>query len=433
MRNSAWYHKLWRRKFESLPVKDAADASWANMRGILDANIPVSSVPGNAANPSWTWGAFKGLLYVVSTVVAVSIVSYIVTKPQDKLTTQKKHRDQKEIINLSIDSSVINSRLILSDKMDSLMGIRNPVKGIGVDEQINTAVPIFRPGSIILGGGAKSKALADTNVDVAERQLLPIEPLFLKGASDFAVGIDIDNKYLTGVTSTSEKQITFAKTYGKIKSPEILKRKSAKDKRVKDRKITGQKQLLSYGISTGANLRKDVTNLYVGIFGSYGIGKNFQVSAGLNMNSYEMIAGEFSHASYFRPDSLPAFTIADGRKVIAVDIPIKISYNLSKYLSINLGPMLSFPVSKSAVVSQVNPVADVQDTLNHGKEISKFLGNSLINKAHFGLTGGISIHLKRFDINGTYQLLTPYRITDSLGSYSKRNRFFRIGLGYRFK
>ncbi len=85
------------------------------------------------------------------------------------------------------------------------------------------------------------------------------------------------------------------------------------------------------------------------------------------------------------------------------------------------------------MITRLNPIADPRDTLYHSKQIDSTLVNTVSNKVNIGFTGGISIHIKQFDINGSYQWLTPYKVSNSLGSFKQTNQVFRIGIGYRFK
>jgi len=189
----------------------------------------------------------------------------------------------------------------------------------------------------------------------------------------------------------------------------------------------------SYGVTTGMNVQKGSSSFYGGISGAYSLSKKWQLSVGVNVNSYQKIIGEFTHPSYYRPDSLPPFTIAATRKVITVDIPLTAAYRLSKHISVKAGPVISFVGKQSEMITRLNPIADPRDTLYHSRQIDSTLVNTVSNKVNIGFTGGINIHIKQFDINGSYQWLTPYKVSNSLGSFKQTNRAFRIGIGYRFK
>jgi hypothetical protein len=213
--------------------------------------------------------------------------------------------------------------------------------------------------------------------------------------------------------------------------------KTIKPPKVKPLKIKQESDIkvptYSYGIAAGMNVQKGNSSFYAGISGAYSLSKKWQLSVGVNVNSYQKIAGEFTHPSYYRPDSLPPFTIAATRKVITVDIPLTAGYKLSKHITVKAGPVISFVTKQSEIMTKLNPIADPRDTIYHSKEINRALANTIMNKVNIGLTGGISIHIKKFDINGSYQWLKPYKVSDSLGSFKQTNQVFRIGIGYRFK
>jgi hypothetical protein len=110
MRNSAWYHKLWRNKFDSLPVKDAADASWAGMHQLLNEQMPVSTIGGHGPNVSTGAKLFKIIGYTLSVAATVSTVVYL-TVPKSK----NKHKEiEKKITPAFSDSITVDSSKVLN-------------------------------------------------------------------------------------------------------------------------------------------------------------------------------------------------------------------------------------------------------------------------------------------------------------------------------
>jgi hypothetical protein len=110
MRNSAWYHKLWRNKFDSLPVKDAADASWAGMHQLLNEQMPVSTIGGHGPNLSTGAKLFKIIGYTLSVAATVSTAVYL-TVPKSK----NKHKEiEKKIKHNLSDSMLVDSSKVLN-------------------------------------------------------------------------------------------------------------------------------------------------------------------------------------------------------------------------------------------------------------------------------------------------------------------------------
>ena len=188
----------------------------------------------------------------------------------------------------------------------------------------------------------------------------------------------------------------------------------------------------NYGLETGLNTGNNVS-FYLGAFGSYAVNKRWLFDAEVRINSYRKLSGEYSHPSYYRPDSLPPFKIIDSRKLLVLDIPINLEYRISKTISIKAGPVISLSLKQTGISSRLSTIADLRDTVYHTKEINKAINNTVISKVSFGFTSGLSFHLKKFDLNGNYQLLTPYKVSNDLGSYRKAYYTFQIGIGYGFK
>jgi len=188
----------------------------------------------------------------------------------------------------------------------------------------------------------------------------------------------------------------------------------------------------NYGLEAGLNTGSK-GSLYLGAFGAYALNRRWLVDAGIRINSLRQLSGEYSHPSYYRPDSLPPFKVIDSRKLLVLDIPVNLTYRISKVISIKAGPLLSFSLKQSAINSQLAPIADQRDTVYHSREINKAISNTTIGKVSFGFTGTISFHLKQLDLNGGYQLLSPYKVSSDLGSYRKTYHSVQLGIGYRFK
>jgi hypothetical protein len=500
MRNSAWYHKLWRNKFDSLPVKDATDASWAGMHQLLNEQMPVSTIGGHGPNLSTGAKLFKIIGYTLSVAATVSTVVYL-TVPKSK----NKHKEiEKKIIpafsdSITVDSSkVLNyneiaDTTIIKDSIDqkgnAITDLTGQNRGVdhdsalvvkstnGIESVTSTAT---KPNAVSaikhnqhvtqrhdhvrpfenLGTGSSQPS---SKVDVYGYKSQNADSSFTKGSSlllvpnGFKQGNTFSNDLPSPISilineravlqtyasnnlrnaSTDNKRrgannkagkTTVAKT-PKVKEAKPLKIKTAKTKRENDI----SEPTYSYGITTGLNVQKGNSSFYAGISGAYALSNKWQLAVGVNINSYQKIAGEFTHPSYYRPDSVPPFTIAATRKVITVDIPLTAGYKLSKHISIKAGPVISFVGKQSEMMTKLNPIADPRDTLYHSKTIDSTLVNTVNNKVNIGLTGGVSIHFKQFDINGSYQWLTPYKVSNSLGSFKQTNQVFRIGVGYRFK
>jgi hypothetical protein len=491
MRNSAWYHKLWSKKFDSLPIKDAADASWAGMHKLLNEQLPAGTVGGNPPGISAGAKLFKILGYAFSAAVTVSTVVYV-TVPHSKSTRKEIVKENKGLLTDSIltdsnkiesysklvDSNLINNRDTSNNltaqhvNTDSSIAVGDENKTVagGTKKEGNSTVAGLhavstsgyqnsimqktdRSGVFVNSASQSSNDQSAAAVTVnslfksAKLQLMAPgkfgqENVFQNDSTNHAKNLTTlqpvmqiyanDNGLRTaGSTAKNrDKNKPAGNNTGKVK-----KTKPAKIKVPKTPKASNEddEPKYGYGITGGMNVQKSGSSFYAGLFGSYALNKKWQLIVGVNINSAQKLAREFTHPSYYRPDSLPPFTIADERKVIAVDIPLAAAYRLSKKISIKAGPIIAFSIKQSDVFTKLKPIADPRDTLYHGKAVDSALVNTVANKVSIGFMGGISVHLKRFDINGSYQWLKPNKISNSLGTSNQANQFFKIGVGYRFK
>lgn len=500
MRNSAWYHKLWRNKFDSLPIQDAADASWAGMHKLLNEQMPISTIGGHGPNLSTGAKLFKIIGYTLSVAATVSTVGYFtVLKSKNKQKEIEKKVKPAILDSIVVDSSkVINysnlaDTIIIKDSIDQNGNAINDVvaQNRGADNDSAQVVKRTNDNENVISSAAKPNAVSpiknkhdgtqkhdhfgrfeklgsgslkpSSKVDDHESKGRNVDRSFMNGqnllltpnsyqetngffkqlASPVSIlnqrailqtYAPVDSRNASSINNSRRGSNNKADRSTVGKTPKV---KNVKSPKIKTAKIKQESEIIvptySYGVTTGMNVQKGNSSFYAGISGAYSLSKKWQLSVGVNVNSYQKIAGEFTHPSYYRPDSLPPFTIAATRKVITVDIPLTAAYRLSKHISVKAGPVISFVGKQSEMITRLNPIADLRDTVYHSKQIDSTLVNTASNKVNVGFTGGISIHIKQFDINGSYQWLTPYKVSNSLGSFKQTNQVFRIGIGYRFK
>ena len=185
-----------------------------------------------------------------------------------------------------------------------------------------------------------------------------------------------------------------------------------------------------FGLELGLNTGSGSSQIYFGGFGTFNLNNNWFVNAGVRFSGKKQLAGTYTHPSFYAPDSLQAFRITDSRKVLALDIPISLEYKVSKLISFKAGPVIGFGLSqsdKSAKVSELNR----RDSLFFRKTIADTVGFTTVKKLNVGFSGGVSLHIKQFDIDGRYQLM-PYKVSSPIGSYRKIYNTFQLGVSYRF-
>lgn len=495
MKNSAWYRKMWLKKLNQLPVKGDVNTSWANMKEILDLQLPVNpgqqtlgnqghQLPGNSIAGSSqavkTLGAkiVSILGYVLPAAAMIGAVTYVSLPPaiKEKNVAHKQEQHYKSpgernpVSALSKDTVVLlNSNQVnevvanshLSPVESSVFSKENIVR----NHQTNTVNTSNRiaPGTIagsvlnlaILPEALKSNPLADQLKEVKSSaieflKINPAEESFSGGTSGKGKP---DKLRLPDTKKLKDKTVTNKQTKEKSIRDKIVRNKAVKDKLNRDKstrtksvsdkparnRTVREKQELSsplfnYNLEAGMNLgSQSQRSFYAGIGLSYAITDRLLLNTGLAINTARLVSGEYTHPAYFRPDSSAAFKVLDSRKIVTADIPLTLEYRILNAISIKLGPVISIPVKQTEINTKIAPIINPQDTIYHTKEIKKAISNSSVSKINLGVTGGISIRIKQFSIEGKYQALKPYQVSTDLGSYSKSYQSFNIGVGYRFK
>jgi hypothetical protein len=466
MKNSAWYHKLWRKKLGTLPVPDNAGAAWAGMKTLLDKNMPAGNGPG-LGRPVKPLGAklVTLLTYILPVAAIIGAGLYFLQlkhkkdKPQPKMQVAKL-RDSLTIADTaSLTRDSLFKAIPITDTIKSVNGTSNvktpvlpidtnhPVNNIGhkVKQSTASGIAVYQP---------QIPFTKNTQKGGASGLAVPIrQSLTTAGASNSSAQMNINNtqngsKPAQGgvgadVTGTDNKPNPVSvsssndKPDNRGRAGSLINMGKQKNKAVKSKKLKN-KQIqdivtppYNYGLELGLNTRSNTT-AYFGMFGTYALSKRWLVNAGLRINTPRQLSGEYTHASYISPDTLKPFKITDTRKIMVLDIPVNLEYKISNLISIKAGPVISFAVKQSAKNSKVT-VNDLRDTVYHSKQIAADLNDTKVTKVNVGFNGGISFHLKQFDINGQYQVLTPYSIKSNLGAYRNTYHTFQVGVGYRFK
>ncbi|RKR80526.1 hypothetical protein BDD43_0647 [Mucilaginibacter gracilis] len=190
----------------------------------------------------------------------------------------------------------------------------------------------------------------------------------------------------------------------------------------------------NYGITAGYNTNNIANNFYFGAYASFDIiNDHWYLSPEFLINTGRTVSGSYSHPSYFRPDSIPPFSINDSRKIYVLDIPFNLGYRLSKTISLKGGPVFSIPVKQTAILSKVGYAPVPLDTMQHTKAINAALAQTVLTpKFNLGVSVGIGIQIRRFNIEAKYQQsLTPYKVSSDLGSYKFNSHSFLFGIGFQ--
>jgi hypothetical protein len=470
MRNSAWYNKLWRKKLDNYPLKEDADASWAQMHGLLDEHLPVNGLSANKKPGKFFGSTVVSMLgFILPAAAMIGALTYVAVKHPFKNKEINKHHHYN-ITSKRLKGTIAGDSLDKTSdtlKPDSATRFNKENLTATNTQQINTIKPattqqinnhiLFSNNltrSINRAGNNAGYNNSSPNGTTKSGSLNPIQssPLNASTMANYPataynkVGSDSVNQLKNGTggekenltkaaaTAVSGREkpgkdrpiaIAKVKTGGKVKS-------SGRGKIKAPKLSTGGTSPFDFSISAALNAGKPGSNVVFGLAGIYTLNTKWLLNVGVKMDLNRPLSNTFTHPSYFRPDT--SFTINDSRKLNVITVPVTLEYQVSDIISINAGPQLSFSARQSKLSTKLGTVLDKRDTLARTHTIDSALLINSINKINVGISGGISIRLNRFYIDGTYQQnLTPYNVTTGLGGYKQYYRSFQIGLRYKFK
>lgn len=438
MKNSGWHHKLWNKKLDELPVQEDMDISWSEMHAILDQQMPQQATNGGTQTGGSTIKAIGSKIatmlgYILPAAAMVSIITYVTLKEPAKPKDLKKN-NPKSILKQSARKTTDSS---YQDTLSSDSAVTPAAAFTAVADTV-----LFSP----------EKASQNRSAVTPDTVLIP---------EALAAGTELYEKPFASYLSWNIKQeIVIPLIRSKNKPAEakssrraarILERKAGvhddnavqiSDRKVKVPKIKRQKSSfgadtsLSYSISAGLNTATAKTGFFFAPAVHYRVSERFGLSGGLTLNTGRLWTGGYMASNYNVGDSLKRKTISieDERELNVLEIPLNLEYRISHKISLKAGPVLGIQLKQGGRGSTLGVVTNPADTLMNGKKIHTALDASKLSGGMtLGYQAGFILRFGRFNLETTYlQNLSPYRISSDLGSYKKRYRNLRLGLGFRF-
>lgn len=186
------------------------------------------------------------------------------------------------------------------------------------------------------------------------------------------------------------------------------------------------------------------SSLYLGVTGSYNLGNRLLLNAGVRLSTSAKVSGSYNtKPSVIYLDSLSLYKVSDNMKIVMLNVPLTVEYKISDRISVNAGPVISFPVSQSAnhresqFIKGEGPSSAYLTSLRQhvvDSTLTETTHNRL-DKINLGITGGVNIRFGKFYIDAKYlRGFTPYRAVSSvLGGYQQNYQSLQLGIGYKLK
>lgn len=468
MKNSAWYHKLWRKKLDEYPLKEDASASWAEMNALLDKHMPAH-IP---ATPNKTGKSFGSTVvsmigYILPAAAMIAALTYVAIKHPGKnkeankqrynLTSKQKanniaaDRLQKTADTLKPDSAALSARSNLTAPGNGQAGTAKIANG-----QLIAKAPAFRSSANNHANNTANNKIAGNNKSIHQAVTAPAtidntKATGITGSTAPPAGTadnktnrdsanivqptnstgsdDVTGKHADGTATGDAAKLADNKPGAKEKAGS--KMKPPRTGKIKSAKSAGGSFPFDFNISAGLNVSNAGSNISIGAGGAFSLGTKWLLNANIKADPGRPLAITFNHPSYNLSDT--SFAITASRNLTVISVPVNLEYKLSDRISVNAGPQISFSARQSAPKYKLK-VTDYRDTLSHTHTIDSALRYSSINKVNIGVSAGLSVKVGQFYIDGTFlQNITPYAITNGFGSYKQYYRSFQVGLRYKFK
>ena len=460
MKNSAWYSKLWLKKLSNLSLKEDSGSAWAGMKDMLDAQMPVSSSGGNGgtvAGKPFVAKLVSLIAYVLPVAAAIGMTTYlvlpVVIKPEHVVVKKKQQS------HLSVDTTSNKVLSVFPDSLKNANTINNNVLltddlkvGLAIDTGSNSIVKKMESRAnaayAMNAQSGNSQSILSIEKDLVKENAVPTKENTVSGIGNIAIAkgnheLAIEENKAPVREKTVRQQILDnagkASVHDKISASKVETSKKIKvglTSKIKEIMTTPSYDFgLEGGWSSGKN-----NSLYLGAFGSYGISTRLLLNLGIRLNTSTILSGSYiTKPTKVWYDTLSTYKVADRRKVFVLDVPLTMEYRVSNRISINAGPVISFPLSQSNAQTLAElfkaqvPTAKYSDSASN-LAVDSTLRHTRVNKINMGLTGGLSIRFNQFYIEGKYfRSLTPYKVSNALGGYQQYNEAFQLGIRYKFK
>jgi len=482
MKNSAWYHKLWRKKLDEHPLKENADTSWVEMQALLEQHLPANDEPRNNKPTKFFGSTVVSMLgFILPAAAMIGAITFVAVKHPFRNKPVNKHSHGLIIKRSFKDSSKTDSLLVseISDsaKIDSAAIVNKPKENIAaaISAKANNIKTPTNPTAVFAVKNNKVKLSGNIAYINGSPQssLITNHQNKVSGATTDAAVAGQDNSNArhqpgltdkNGVADSAKQQGNIAANSTTVlnktkdgSSAMVAKpapdqsnrsglKKNNKNKLFANDKTKGQnwgseEPLYNYSLDAGLNTSKYGKNVVLGLMTTYALNNKWLLNTGIRLDLNRSLSGGFTYPANNeiiprnnQPDSSSSFKITDSRKITVLSVPVNLEYKISNIISINAGPQISFSVNQTKVTTKAGTITSYRDTLGNTHNVDSALKINAINKINFGVSGGISIHLHQFYIDGSYlQNITPYKITTGLGGYQQYYRSFQVGLRYKFK
>ncbi|CAM3874433.1 outer membrane beta-barrel protein [Mucilaginibacter galii] len=521
MKSSAWYHKLWRKKLDELPVKGNANVGWKLMEQQLNAHLPVSNaVTGGGMVKPLVSKLIALVGYVLPAAAMVGVGTYVAvsTGIKHKHVNKKIKKNEYHVHKASDSSRKVQFDIIAQDtvtaedakegdtvgqiavynSMDSksINSLKYQPKDISSDN--NTKDAAARLNNKFINGSTSSNKLNintakfGSNNQVLKKNFVGVAKLSGTNYGKITNGqrsIDVANgkvdynRRMSAMRNPDEVALFGVRqrgkplvVYGAHTSPFVANQFSnqndagkydfPKNKYISNQVIFPEEQFLdrtiaikpkgirskpnkaagsrtiielttpayNYGLQAGLTTGSGSTGFYLGLTANYALTKRWLAEGSLLYNSSRTITGNFSHPSYYRPDSSAALSLADSRKVQPIDVSLNIQYRVNSLISLKAGPVLSFAGKQLNVSTRLGAVGGFRDTLRRTGTIDSVRNTTVLtNKVNVGLSTGIGVNLKHFNIEARYLWLPQYKVSNSWGNYNQPANRLQVGISYLFK
>ncbi|HEY4326607.1 MAG TPA: outer membrane beta-barrel protein [Mucilaginibacter sp.] len=240
-----------------------------------------------------------------------------------------------------------------------------------------------------------------------------------------------------------------------VNKPSNNNKPGGNEKNAKIKNSSSANLNVDWGILSGANSSGSFTaksqnsnfygslpvDLFFGVYATYNIGDKWGINSQIRLFSPQTIATLYTHTHYSKIDSTQSskatsssqsLQITSSRKIYSINIPLHAVYRVNNNLSFMAGPIINIPVKQVNATTTVQPATIKSDSVYYPKLLDTLNRTKYEQKLNLGLSGGVNIQIKRFNIGVTYmKSLSGYKVTSDFGTYKSYNGTFQFTIGFQ--
>ncbi len=183
-------------------------------------------------------------------------------------------------------------------------------------------------------------------------------------------------------------------------------------------------------------------DFYTGLYAKVHLSKRLAFKPELTILNPNLLSVRYAAKHNTGDTSSSKNIIVDRRKIYTLDIPLNLSYQISRRLDVQMGMVIQIPVSQLLISHSINTTRQTAVAADSSHAASTIYtttsiagtGNKsdYIQRVNLSVSAGLTYHFKRFDLEGTLMRnITPFQLKSTVGLSNTFQNSFLLSLNYR--